>query len=111
MSKVAASAGGLRSLVYHETVPGHHFQIALELEDGALPDFRRIHALGFISAFVEGWGLYAEHLAAESGWYSDDVERLLGELNPNFSVLAVWWWTRAFMPKTGLASRPSIMET
>jgi uncharacterized protein (DUF885 family) len=81
MSKIAASGGGLRSLVYHETVPGHHFQIAFEVENTSLPRFRRIRAFGGISAFTEGWGLYAEHLAAESGWYSDDAEGLLGELN------------------------------
>jgi len=72
---------GLRSIVYHETVPGHHFQIALEVEDKDLPRFRQIRALGGISAFTEGWGLYAERLAAESGWYGDDVEGLLGQLN------------------------------
>jgi uncharacterized protein (DUF885 family) len=81
MSKIQASGGGLRSLVYHETVPGHHFQIALEVENTTLPRFRQIAAFGFISAFSEGWGLYAEHLVAESGWYSDDAEGLLGELN------------------------------
>lgn len=72
---------GLRTLVYHETVPGHHFQVGLEVEDGALPGFRRVSALGIISAFAEGWGLYAERLAAESGWYEDDLEGLLGELD------------------------------
>ena len=72
---------GLRTLVYHETVPGHHFQVGLEVEDGALPGFRRVSALGIISAFAEGWGLYAERLAAESGWYGDDLEGLLGELD------------------------------
>jgi uncharacterized protein (DUF885 family) len=71
----------LRSTVYHETVPGHHFQIALELEDPNLPRFRQIRAFGGISAFTEGWGLYAEHLAAESGWYTDDLDGLLGELD------------------------------
>jgi uncharacterized protein (DUF885 family) len=81
MSKIVASGGGLRSLVYHETVPGHHFQIALEVENTSLPRFRQIRAFGRISALTEGWGLYAEHLAAESGWYSDDIEGLLGELN------------------------------
>ena len=70
----------LRSTVYHETVPGHHFQIALELEDPNLPRFRQTRALGGISAFTEGWGLYAEHLAAESGWYEGDLPGLLGEL-------------------------------
>jgi len=72
---------GLRSVVYHETVPGHHFQIALEGEDPNLPRFRQVRAFGLISAFSEGWGLYAERLAAESGWYDDDPEGLLGELN------------------------------
>ncbi|MBV9400705.1 MAG: DUF885 domain-containing protein [Bryobacterales bacterium] len=72
---------GLKSTVYHETVPGHHFQIATELENQELPAFRRLRAFGGISAFGEGWGLYAEHLAAESGWYGDDIEGLLGELD------------------------------
>jgi uncharacterized protein (DUF885 family) len=71
----------LRSLVYHETVPGHHFQLALELENEANPTFRRLRAFGGISAFSEGWGLYAERLAAESGWYEGDPEGLLGQLD------------------------------
>jgi uncharacterized protein (DUF885 family) len=72
---------GLRSEVYHETVPGHHFQIGLEVENNSLPRFRQIGAFGGISAFVEGWGLYAEHLASESGWYDGDPAGLLGQLN------------------------------
>ena len=71
---------GLRSLVYHETVPGHHFQIALELENDTNPRFRQIRAFGGISALTEGWALYAERLAAESGWYEDDLEGQLGQL-------------------------------
>jgi uncharacterized protein (DUF885 family) len=71
---------GLKSTVYHETVPGHHFQVATEVENKDLPAFRRLRAFGNISAFGEGWGLYAEHLAAESGWYDGDTEGLLGEL-------------------------------
>ena len=70
----------LRTTVYHETVPGHHFQIALQLENTSLPAFRQQNILGASSAFVEGWGLYAEHLAAESGWYQNDFEGLLGQL-------------------------------
>jgi len=71
----------LRSLVYHETVPGHHFQIALEMENKDLPRFRQIRAFGGISALREGWGLYAERLAVESGWYENDPEGLLGQLD------------------------------
>jgi uncharacterized protein (DUF885 family) len=71
---------GLRSIVYHETVPGHHFQVALQVENKDLPRFRQIRAFGDISASGEGWGLYAERLAAESGWYGDDIEGLLGQL-------------------------------
>jgi uncharacterized protein (DUF885 family) len=72
---------GLRSLVYHETVPGHHFQIAYELENTALPRFRQVRAYGGISALGEGWALYAEKLAAEQGWYEGDLEGLAGQLN------------------------------
>jgi uncharacterized protein (DUF885 family) len=72
---------GLRSLVYHETVPGHHFQIALQIENPSIPRFRQIGAFGGISALSEGWGLYAEHLAAESGWYDSDLEGRLGQLD------------------------------
>jgi uncharacterized protein (DUF885 family)/quercetin dioxygenase-like cupin family protein len=72
---------GLRSLLYHEAVPGHHFQIALEGENGGLPKFRTIRAFGGISALSEGWGLYAERLAAESDWFKDDPIGLLGALD------------------------------
>jgi len=72
---------GLRTLLYHEGVPGNHFQIALEIENTAQPRFRRIRAFGGISALSEGWGLYAEHLAAESGWYKSDLIGLLGQLD------------------------------
>jgi uncharacterized protein (DUF885 family) len=70
----------LRTTVYHETVPGHHFQLALQVENSNLPRFRQLGVLSELSAFWEGWGLYAEHLAAEQGWYGDDLEGLLGEL-------------------------------
>ncbi|MFC4309917.1 DUF885 domain-containing protein [Steroidobacter flavus] len=72
---------GLRTLVYHETVPGHHFQIALEQENTDLPKFRQARVLGGISALSEGWALYAEKLVAENGWYEGDPEGLLGMLD------------------------------
>jgi uncharacterized protein (DUF885 family) len=71
---------GLRTLVHHETVPGHHFQIGLMVENASLPKFRQARLFGGISAITEGWALYAERLAAESGWYADDPEGLLGQM-------------------------------
>lgn len=90
---------GLRTLVYHETVPGHHFQIALDLENDANPRFRQIRALGGISALSEGWGLYAERLAAESGWYEDDLEGQLGQLD------AALFRARRLVVDTGLHAK------
>jgi uncharacterized protein (DUF885 family) len=71
----------MRTLVYHEAVPGHHFQVALQNEMSDLPQFRRDRPFGFISAYGEGWALYAEQLAAESGWYEGDLKGRLGQLN------------------------------
>ncbi len=67
----------MRTIAYHETVPGHHFQIAIgnELD---VPLFTK--GGGFYTAFVEGWALYAEYLAMELGWYDDDVYSELGRL-------------------------------
>jgi len=72
---------GLRTLVYHETVPGHHLQVALDVENESLPRFRRLRAFGGIPALSEGWGLYAERLTAESGWYEGDLAGQLGQLD------------------------------
>ncbi len=70
-----------RSLTYHEAVPGHHFQLALQQEMADLPRFRSRGAISAGSAFVEGWALYAERLADENGWYENDVHGRLGYLN------------------------------
>jgi uncharacterized protein (DUF885 family) len=72
---------GMRTLVYHEGVPGHHFQIALQQENTGLPRYRRDRVFGVGSAYGEGWALYAEQLAAENGWYGDDVVGRLGQLD------------------------------
>ena len=72
---------GLRTLVYHETVPGHHFQAALAVENPRLPKFRQVRAFGGISANSEGWALYAERMVAQEGWYEGDLEGLLGQLD------------------------------
>jgi len=56
---------GMRTLTFHEAVPGHHFQIALNLENSDLSLYRRF---GYsTSAFTEGWALYSEQLAVEIG--------------------------------------------
>ena len=64
---------GMRTLSYHEAVPGHHLQTALQAELTGVPTFRRI--LGF-TAFAEGWGLYAERLAWEAGYEKDPYDNL-----------------------------------
>jgi uncharacterized protein (DUF885 family) len=71
----------LRTLVYHETIPGHHFQVAFGVENRGLPKFRQVRALGGISAISEGWALYAERMVAQEGWYEGDLEGLLGQLD------------------------------
>jgi uncharacterized protein (DUF885 family) len=65
----------LAATTYHEAVPGHHFQIALEQELTGLPTFRRFGSRLAGAAYVEGWGLYAEALASEMGLYHTPQER------------------------------------
>ena len=64
---------GMRTLTYHEAVPGHHLQIALAQEMPDVPFFRRVVPF---TAFQEGWALYAERVAAESGFHPTAWDRL-----------------------------------
>ncbi len=70
----------IEGISYHEGAPGHHFQIAYAQEMEGLPSFRRFGGYG---AYAEGWGLYAERLGKEMGFYEDpysDFGRLSTEL-------------------------------
>jgi uncharacterized protein (DUF885 family) len=85
----------LATTTYHEAVPGHHFQIALEQENENLSTFRRLGARIVGGAYVEGWGLYSEKLADEMGLFRDDAER--------FGMLdAVAWRAARLVVDTGL---------
>ncbi len=70
----------LRTLTYHEAIPGHHFQLAVMQEMPGLPRFRQDRIFGANSANTEGWALYAEQLATENGWYEGDVQGHIGQL-------------------------------
>lgn len=70
----------MEALAYHEGIPGHHMQIAIQMELQGIPKFRKY---GRFTAYSEGWGLYSEYLPKEMGFYEDpysDFGRLAMEL-------------------------------
>jgi uncharacterized protein (DUF885 family) len=67
----------LPTLTYHESIPGHHLQLSIQ-QEAELPLIRKV---AFYSAYIEGWALYAEQLAAEMGEYANDPMGHIGQLH------------------------------
>ncbi len=64
---------GMKDLFLHEAIPGHNYQLSLQIENTALPAFQKI---GNYGAYTEGWGLYAESLGKALGLYTDPFQML-----------------------------------
>jgi uncharacterized protein (DUF885 family) len=123
---VATSDFAKRSLIddeavaYHEGVPGHHMQLSIQQRLEGLPKFR-LHPQGF-NAYSEGWGLYAEQLGKEVGFYQDPVSdygRLSSELFRAVRLVVdtgihAKGWTRdqvvEFFRKSGAVDEPTIQS-
>jgi uncharacterized protein (DUF885 family) len=69
---------GMKTLAYHEAIPGHHFQISIAMGLKGIPFFRKMIPF---TAYAEGWAMYAENLAQELGMYRDDPYSELGFLD------------------------------
>ena len=116
----ATTKYGMKTLAYHEGVPGHHFQLALQTELQGLPMFRSV--LPF-TAYSEGWALYAEQLAWEAGFHAqatDNLGRLQGELFRAVRLVVDTGlhqkrWTREYaidymIANTGIAASDAVSE-
>jgi uncharacterized protein (DUF885 family) len=113
----------LASTTYHEAVPGHHFQIALEMENEGLTTFRRLGSRLVGGAYVEGWGLYSERLADEMGLYRNEAERFgmldamawrAGRLVTDTGLHALRWPRQRsidFLRGAGLSETDAVIET
>ena len=113
----------LATTTYHEAAPGHHFQIALEMENDHLITFRRLGARMVGGAYVEGWGLYAERLADEMGLFRSESERFgmldaqawrAARLVVDTGLHALRWPRQRsidFLKQAGLSETDSVIET
>ncbi len=113
----------LASTTYHEAIPGHHYQIALEMEHPTLNVFRRLGSRLTGSAYVEGWGLYSERLADELGLYRSLGERLgmldaqawrASRLIVDSGMHGLGWSRREsidWLLRTGLSETDAVIET
>ena len=113
----------LATTTYHEAVPGHHFQIALEMENPNLNTFRRLGSRMVGGAYVEGWGLYSEKLADEMGLFRNDAERFgmfdavawrAARLVVDTGLHALRWTRQQsidFLLEAGLSETDAVIET
>ena len=113
----------LATTTYHEAVPGHHFQITLEMENDHLIAFRRLGARMVGGAYVEGWGLYSERLADEMGLFRDEAERFgmldaqawrAARLVVDTGLHALRWPRQRsidFLKSAGLSETDAVIET
>jgi uncharacterized protein (DUF885 family) len=113
----------LATTTYHEAAPGHHFQIALEMENPHLNAFRRLGARMVGGAYVEGWGLYSERLADEMGLFRDESERFgmldaqawrAARLVVDTGLHALRWPRQRsidFLEAAGLSGTDAVIET
>lgn len=109
----------MRTVAYHEAIPGHHFQLATQQQLEGGPFFRKVIPF---TAYTEGWGLYAEQLAAESGLQDDPIDRvgyLVDELWRAVRLVVDTGihskrWTRAdaiaYMRRTGKPEKDIVAE-
>lgn len=111
----------MRTLAYHEAIPGHHFQVSIAQELKNQPIFRSV--LGF-NAYAEGWALYAERLAWELGYEKDPFDNLGRLRDEMFRAVRLvvdtgmhrTRWTREqalayLIDKTGMAETEATSET
>jgi uncharacterized protein (DUF885 family) len=113
----------LATTTYHEAVPGHHFQITLEMENTNLNTFRRLGARMVGAAYVEGWGLYSERLADEMGLFRSEGERFgmldaqawrAARLVVDTGMHALRWSRQQsidLLKKIGLSETDAVIET
>ncbi len=101
----------MEDLFLHEAIPGHHFQISLQMENDMIPGFQKIGAYG---SYVEGWGLYAESMGKKLGLYTDPYQRmgqLYGEIHRAVRLVVdvgihYKGWTREQAIKYSLENEP-----
>jgi uncharacterized protein (DUF885 family) len=87
----------VEAIAYHEGLPGHHLQISIAQELKGIPEFRKYEGY---TAFTEGWGLYAEQLGKDAGFYQDPYSDY-GRLEAD-----IWATSSTFAPSTTRCSTP-----